>query len=120
MGRAFWESLFDDLNESGHFFVSFSAENVTGKRKHARFGWYKAYVFDHPRFDIHLYVKLRQLESMMPVLTCQFQHNRHALLHRDLTWRKFESRSGDSNDLFVLSYVLWRGASQCFLVQITD
>src|SRR5215831_18893409 len=67
-GESFWESLLDNLDESGHFFVSFSAENVTGKRKHARFVWYKPYVFDHSRFDIHSYVKLRKLESMMPVL----------------------------------------------------
>src|SRR5262245_38615908 len=95
--------------------MAFTAENVTDEGERAGLIRDEPYFFNHASLDLCAEVKLRQFESVMPVLTDQFQRDRHAFLNDDFARLELKRRSGNADDLLPIRVFFRRRHSRSFL-----
>src|SRR5436309_3381799 len=88
--------------------MTVTAENIAKERELADLVRNKSYFLDDTRLDIDPQMEPRKFESVVPVLTHQFQCHWNAFLQGNFARLVFEARCGDTNDLFVVSHCVCR------------
>jgi hypothetical protein len=83
--------VLDNFQGSCHALVPFTAEDIAKERERTQLVGYKSHSLDTTWVDFSSLVKPWEFESVVPVLTDQFQSHRNAFLHHDLTGCEFES-----------------------------
>src|SRR5689334_21907268 len=97
-----WTSSFDHPNRSRHLFVAIATENVAIKRERAGFAGRKPQSTDGAGHHLRAQVKIRQIESVMPVLASQLENDGDILHERDFARLEVEHRSRYLDDLFLV------------------